>query len=680
MTSFVLSYALILLGLSLTTLVSNHLFGLRFLPTHLLRSAEESTHNVAVRPVHVKRNVTAANYCHLNDINISGPIHLWSMIAASSSNMIGHFVRHYKSVGVPVENMSFLIQFNTEEELEAAFIVLEEKGVDTDKISATESYHSNIKRDAVNKHIQSLPSDAWLVYPDLDEFFYFPCVVPMPFKALCGHLIDRFAFTEPDVPIPSVDANTENTLPKQFPKCRKVRGREGFFTNADDRKMLLFPVRVQYPGMGRYLAKFKNSHALYYSFIERLDNSKRSRRRDFEVECEADRGAIDHYVWSSEQIDLAYKKLIMYTKSSQEKDGEASIQDSKRKSVYEQTLVTVSRNTTTATWSLKSHWAGAINEHKVSCPKMARQGKGKPIGRDRCWEGNGMEPVHIVYAANEDSVAGVEASIRSIRAHASGPAEFYFIGDIPLPTMPEVHWFNLTDVVQKYSIEDYMNWNSTRKDRRRDTINIYQSNYARFALDKLMTDQRKVMYIDVDTIVLCDTYSLINGVLNDGNDDVAIAAVPRTTVSEKEKTKHVIRGLTPRGVEEAASLKKSFNAGIYVVDLEKWRAQGISERIRQIALHNRQERLYWLGSQPPFNIAIGERFEEIPQQWNRNPENYNNRRKLEKSGTEGKRRARNQRTKEYEDVCVLHYKGGRKPWQGVGPMPDEWLPYGHVVK
>jgi len=379
---------------------------------------------------------------------------------------------------------------------------------------------------------------------------------------------------------------------------------------------------------------------------------------------------------------LTYKKFMIYVKSAQEKDGEERKKDEDRLRVYRQTLVTMNRNTTAATWSLKSNWAEAISQHEVPCPEMAKRGEGMPKGSKKQWDGTGMEPVHIIYAAEEDSVAGVEASIRSIQAHASGPTKFYFVGDIPLPAMPEVHWFNLTETMQKYNINEYMNRNTTRKNRRRDSINVYRSDYVRFALDRLMMNQRKAMYIDVDTIVLCDVYSLINGVLNENDDDIAIAAVPRTAVSRKESMNHIIQGLIPGGVEAAGSLRKSFNAGIYVVDLVKWRNLELSETMRQLALKNRQEKLYRAGWQPLMNVVIGEKFQEIPVTWDRNPENYGNKanNKLKKADKGETRRGRNWRTKEYEEICALHYKGVEKPWQGVGPMPQEWLPYGHAVK
>jgi len=625
--------------------------------------------------VAAKTPASGSEYCHLDDLELPGPIHLWSMIAASSSSMIEHFVNHYKGVGVPLDNMNFLVHHSSEQEKQIVASILEENGVDADKISFTDHYHSDIKRDAVNDYIQSLPNDAWLVYPDLDELFHFPCVSggPDTFRSFCGTMIDRFATTKPGVAVPPIAALSERSIAQQYPKCRQTRGGGGFFSNTDGRKMLLFPIRVETPNEAKYQAKFSDSHSLWYmslSATARVNNDKYDPQYDFKAMCELDRGAIDHYSWSEEQIDLAYNKLMLYSDAAEkEKDKRLRAQNKKSAEMYKEMLITMERSAEKQSWSLKDHWAEAIDDHKVSCPRVAKKGQGKLKNKlDR----RSGEPVHVLYSANEDSVNGVEASIRSIREHSSGPVEFYFIGDVPLPTMPEVIFFNLTEVVQKYAIEDFMNRNVPRKDDRKDTINVYYSNYARFAIDKLLINQRKVMYMDVDSLVFCDVYSLINNVLNDENDTRAVAAVPRTSFSKKDNVEHVIRGLTEKGAAKFPSGTKSFNAGIYIMHLNKWRSQNLTEKIRQIALSNRKEGWYWLGSQPPLNLVIQDNFEDLGEEWNRSTE-------TQKYTLSRNILVENQKEK---GICMLHYKGGRKPWNGEAPKNPMtlWKQYGTVVR
>jgi len=88
-------------------------------------------------------NTPASEFCHLDDLELPGSIHLWSMIAASSSGMIEHFVKHYRKVGVPLDNMSFLVQHDNENEKQNVVSILEEVGIGTDRFFHR-PYHSDI--------------------------------------------------------------------------------------------------------------------------------------------------------------------------------------------------------------------------------------------------------------------------------------------------------------------------------------------------------------------------------------------------------------------------------------------------------------------------------------------------------------------------------------------------------
>ena len=127
--------------------------------------------------------------------------------------------------------------------------------------------------------------------------------------------------------------------------------------------------------------------------------------------------------------------------------------------------------------------------------------------------------IHIVYASDFHSIAGVEASIRSVQAHASAPhrVQFYFIGDDPLPTLPEVQYINLTEAAIKYNVEEFTNPNYERKGKHKREegvkINTNAANYVRFVMDKLLPDDaKKVFWIDSDTIVRCDVVQLVENV------------------------------------------------------------------------------------------------------------------------------------------------------------------------
>merc|ERR1719335_1189637 len=125
-------------------------------------------------------------------------------------------------------------------------------GISLEQLSVTETYHSNIKRRAVNSFIRTLPNDAWVVYPDLDEFFEYPCSVlenldrQIDFQ---GIMMDRIG---PGFTLPSI--TTTPSIEEQFPlSCPGLRNKMP--GNPWDFKIILFKAfRNDKP------REFQNSH------------------------------------------------------------------------------------------------------------------------------------------------------------------------------------------------------------------------------------------------------------------------------------------------------------------------------------------------------------------------------------------------------------------------------------
>jgi len=261
------------------------------------------------------------------------------------------------------------------------------------------------------------------------------------------------------------------------------------------------------------------------------------------------------------------------------------------------------------------------------------------------------EAVHIVYGSDEHSIVGVEASIRSVQAHASDPSRlnFYFFGDEALPSLPEVKWFNLTDVAINYDVDSFTNPTYERKGKhkRKDgiTINTNAANYIRFIMDDLLpVSAKKALWIDSDTIVRCDVVQMIENTLVDS--DYIIAAIP---------VKGPPLGLTRVHRPNYKDIRWTFNAGVMVVDLEKWRKGKMTEVMRRFALKNREDEIYKYGSQPPLALTFKEDFEHLPENWNVKTQ----------AATE----------EEVMDACILHWAGASKPWKGEGRHVEIWKSY-----
>lgn len=612
-----------------------------------------STNTSMSSPAKDNVQLQPTQYCHLDDLNLGGPVHLWTMVAASSPNILRHFILHYSALGISKQNMFFLTHAISKTEEEQIFSILIENGIDPiSQTKVTRSYSSNEKMSSVNDHIRNrLSSDSWLVYPDVDEFFHLPCKIPDRFKGICGKMVDRFhSLNEGDI-IPFID-ESEKALPEQFPYCYKVRGTGGKLKEADDRKLLLFPTRVR-NGRGTYRAKMMNSHTM--SYILTSSDDRKNKEKQIDAGCHKTMGIIDHYSWSSEQVDLVERKKDLYS------GFKKYSKENKRKIIYDKLLKFVEQSQETAgRYAISKSGVDKLLEYEVECPddpttrfqltyntsavnRSNDKGSSTPATK---------EPIHVVYSSTDDSIPGAMASIRSLKKHSSGPVQFYFIGNTPIPPMPEteVEFIPLAEVSENFQLDDFLN--PAKRFDRRDSINTMHSNFARFVLDVLFPNLTKVMYIDVDTMVLCDAYSLINGVLN--NNEYALAAVPRYD----KKDGQIIQGLTKKGAElVGGDIPVSFNAGMFVANLDNWRVQGLTNTIRNITLWNKRETLYNYGSQPPLNIAIKDRFEQLPKSWN----------------------VKVHKTRPGMEMCLMHWTGPAKPWNNSGNHKKKWLQYGRLA-
>ena len=293
-------------------------------------------------------------------------------------------------------------------------------------------------------------------------------------------------------------------------------------------------------------------------------------------------------------------------------------------------------------------------------PKFVLPGGGSRIqpikdGEETTTESS-PKAVHVVYSSDDESLAGVEASIKSVIDHASGPVVFHYVGNTPLPPIPgaDVHFKDLSRVARKYHLDDYMN-PVFERGHGMTGLNTNPANFVRFAIDEFLPSQSKAVWIDADTLISCDIVALVNSVLND--DENVIAAVPR---------EGPLHGLTKEGDRIYADVTISFNAGFYCINLDNWRQQGISEKVKEVALKNRETLLYKNGSQPPMAIAIGERFEHLPSTWN-----------VAMSDVE-------EVTDEWlEETCMMHWNGPFKPWNAGARKQyylDLWLQYGTQVE
>ena len=117
------------------------------------------------------------------------------------------------------------------------------------------------------------------------------------------------------------------------------------------------------------------------------------------------------------------------------------------------------------------------------------------------------------------------------------------------------------------------------------------------------------------------------------------------------------------GVRDPDGDLESFNAGVVVLHLGRWRSLGLAQTFgRAMALHS-QARLWRLGSNPPLVLlAQGGRFEAIDARWNCDGLGWKRPTDLEAACLE-------------KGAFVWHWSGPRKPWLRDGLYPHLWWPH-----
>lgn len=157
-----------------------------------------------------------------------------------------------------------------------------------------------------------------------------------------------------------------------------------------------------------------------------------------------------------------------------------------------------------------------------------------------------------------------------------------------------------------------------------------------------------MLWLDVDTIVKCDVVPIVRNAMRNPHGHAIIAAVGRKGRLRGIRFDLIKAPVPAWGRPEG--FRGSFNAGVMVIDLDRWKKANLTATIQQIVDRNREEGFYRLGSQPPLSLAIGNRLESLGQpgqHWNVNSLGW-----LDTVSNET-----------INAACLLHWTGPSKPWK-----------------
>ncbi|KAM1179353.1 hypothetical protein ACFX2J_018401 [Malus domestica] len=110
-----------------------------------------------------------------------------------------------------------------------------------------------------------------------------------------------------------------------------------------------------------------------------------------------------------------------------------------------------------------------------------------------------------------------------------------------------------------------------------------------------------------------------------------------------------------------------FNTGVMVIDLDKWRSGGYTDRIVEWMELQKRMRIYELGSLPPFLLVFAGNIAAVDHRWNQHGLGGDNFRGLCRDLHPG-------------PVSLLHWSGKGKPWVRLDanrpcPLDALWAPY-----
>jgi UDP-glucose/galactose:(glucosyl)LPS alpha-1,2-glucosyl/galactosyltransferase len=179
---------------------------------------------------------------------------------------------------------------------------------------------------------------------------------------------------------------------------------------------------------------------------------------------------------------------------------------------------------------------------------------------------------------------------------------------------------------------------------------ITATTYFKLFLDKAIQDDiNRVIYLDGDILVT----SSLGKLWAEGLDDNIIAAVVDAGLNADICIRQKI-SLSPTS--------HYFNAGVLLIDLDRWRAAKVGERALTFARNHPE--LITMEDQCALNHVIGGKFKRLKEAWNF----QTNHLRWDAEGT-----CNSDSLRELYSAKIVHFTSHPKPWCYVGDHPMKWL-------
>ncbi len=214
-----------------------------------------------------------------------------------------------------------------------------------------------------------------------------------------------------------------------------------------------------------------------------------------------------------------------------------------------------------------------------------------------------MSTFDICYSLDSLYVEQLEASIASILKNSDIDDNLnFYILDGGL-TQEDKYEIELLKNIKTFNVEyisvnkkDFSNCPLLKeKDKKHKDYHVTLPTYFRFKLAELLPNLDKVLYLDCDVLVRSSFKELFNTNLKN-----YAAAMVKDAESKQEAVR--------------LKIKKYFNAGVILINLDYWRKNNIEEKLFDYAQNN-QENILWQ-DQDIINVVLTGKIKELPIIWN----------------------------------------------------------------
>ncbi|KAL8281042.1 hypothetical protein RQP46_006721 [Phenoliferia psychrophenolica] len=294
-----------------------------------------------------------------------------------------------------------------------------------------------------------------------------------------------------------------------------------------------------------------------------------------------------------------------------------------------------------------------------------------------------LPPIHIVFTSSASYVTGLLALINSTLVNASPSTrtrlQFHIVssdsaeaGQV-IELLDERFGEQLEGRLTPYGLAE-------TADERLEHVKVwagYRSEslskpivFARFLVpDLLAKDIDRVIYLDQDVLVLQDLAELWDIDLE--GYPVAAARLCRMSALWRKQFVMNKNPLIEGGFSHDTC---TLNNGVLVYDLGAWRSSSPSftDQLFHWTRLNSEDKLYSLGSQPPFNLVFYRNYKVLDDKWN-----LMDIAGLREETDHGRGQPWTRSRDEVASSAVLHWNGAVKPWMcnGEGYYSELWTAY-----